>query len=109
MGLVVVPIIEGKLDAWKKFNEEVKSGSKKDDFNDLNQRYRLTRHNVWHAETPGGSMAVVLHEGPGSGEFMQALGQSNHPFDNWMKEQITEYHGMNFNEPPPGPPPEQLL
>ena len=109
MSLVLVPIVDGKLDAWKSFNEEMKSGSKKEDFNDLNQRYQLTRHNVWYAETPGGPMAVVLQEGPGSDEFMQALAQSNHSFDVWMKEQITEFHGMNFNEPPPGPPPQKLI
>jgi hypothetical protein len=109
MGLLVVPIIDGKLDAWKSFIEEVKSGSKKKDFNDLNRRYQLTRHDVWYAETPGGPMAVVLHEGSGADEFMQALAQSNHSFDIWMKEQITQHHGMNFNEPPPGPPPQKLI
>ena len=53
-------------------------------------------------------MAVVLHEGPGSDEFMQTLGQSDHSFDKWMKDQIGEYHNMDFNEPPPGPPPQKL-
>jgi len=109
MGLVLVPIVDGKLDAWKRFNEEINSGSKKDDFNDLNKRYNITRHSVWYAETPGGPMAVVLHEGPGSDDFMQALGQSNNEFDVWMKEKITEFHNMNFNEPPPGPPPQRLV
>ena len=109
MGLVVAPIVDGKLDAWKVFIEECKSGSKKENFNELNQRYKLTRHDIWYAETPGGPMAVVLHEGPGSNEFMQALGQSNNSFDVWMKEQITECHNMNFNEPPPGPPPQKMI
>ena len=109
MGLVVVPIVDGKLNAWKNFLEECKSGSKVEDFKDLNKRYKLTRHDVWHVETPNGSMAVVLHEGPGGDEFMQALSQSNHSFDLWMKEHIAEYHNLDFNAPPPGPPPEKLL
>ena len=108
MGIVLAPIVDGKLDAWKNFIEECKSGSKSEEFRDLNHRYNLTRHDIWHAETPAGSMAVVLHEGPGSDDFMQALGQSNHSFDEWMKDQIGEYHNMNFNEPPPGPPPQKL-
>jgi len=108
MGLVVAPIVDGKLDAWKGFVEECKSGSKSEGFHDLNQRYHLTRHDIWHAETPAGSMAIVLHEGPGSDDFMEALGQSDHSFDIWMKDQIVEYHNMNFNEPPPGPPPQKL-
>jgi hypothetical protein len=109
MGIVVVPVIDGKLDAWKRFNEDLKSGSRKDEFSDLNKRYQLTRHDVWYAETPGGPVAVVLHEGPGSDEFMQALGQSGHSFDVWMKEQISEFHNIDFNEPPPGPPPQKLI
>ena len=108
MGLVLAPIVDGKLDAWKDFIEECTTGSKSEGFRDLNQRYNLTRHDIWHAETPGGSMAVVLHEGPGSDQFMQALGQSDHSFDEWMKDQIGELHNMKFNEPPPGPPPQKM-
>ena len=108
MGLVLAPIVDGKLNAWKNFVEECKSGSKSEGFRDLNQRYSLTRHDIWHAETPAGSMAVVLHEGPGSDGFMQALGQSTHSFDEWMRGQIGEFHNMKFDEPPPGPPPQKL-
>ena len=54
-------------------------------------------------------MAVVLHEGPGSDEFMQALGKSDHSFDVWMRDQISDIHNMNFNEPPPGPPPQKMI
>jgi hypothetical protein len=109
MSLVVAPITDGKLDAWKGFLEECKSGSKKEAFRDLNKRYQLSRHDVWHVETPGGPMAVVLHEGPGADEFMQAIGRSDHPFDVWMRENISEFHNIHFDQPPPGPPPEKLL
>ena len=54
MGLVVAPIVDGKLDAWKSFIDNCKSGSKSEGFRDLNKRYNLTRHDIWHAETPGG-------------------------------------------------------
>lgn len=109
MGLLLAPIADGKLEAWKKFIEDMKSGSKKEDFSELNQRYGLTRHDVWYTETPEGPMAVVLHEGPGAEAFMQVLAQSDHSFDVWMREQITEFHNMNLNEPPPGPPPQKLI
>ncbi len=109
MGLVVAPIVDGKLDAWKSFIDNCKSGSKSEGFQDLNKRYNLTRHDIWHAETPGGPMAVVLHEGPGSDDFMQALGKSDHSFDEWMRDQISDIHNMNFNEPPKGPPPQKMI
>jgi len=108
MGLVVAPIVDGKFDAWTEFMEKCVSGSEKEKFRDLNQRYKLTRHDIWYAETPGGPMAVVLHEGPGSDEFMPALSKSDHSFDVWMKEQITECHNMSFDGPPPGPPPKKM-
>jgi hypothetical protein len=108
MGLVVAPIVDGKLDAWKSFIKECKSGSKSEEFRDLNQRYKLTRHDIWHAETPAGPMAVVLHEGPGADTFMQDIGQSDNSFDKWMRDQIGEFHNINFNEPPPGPPPQLM-
>ena len=66
MGLVLAPIVEGKLDSWKSWNAEL-AGAKKSEFDEFNQRYGLTRHDVWLAETPGGPMAVVMHEGPGGG------------------------------------------
>lgn len=108
MGLLLIPIVDGKIDAYKKFVEEMISGSKREGFNDLNKRYQLTRHDVWYCETPGGPMAAVLHEGPGAEEFMQAFAQSTHSYDVWMRERVSEFHNMDFNEPPPGPPPEKL-
>jgi hypothetical protein len=108
MGLVIAPIVDGKVDAWKSFIKECKSGSKSKEFRDLNQRYKLTRHDIWYAETPAGPVAVVLHEGPGGDAFMHDIGQSDNSFDKWMRDQISEFHNINFDEPPPGPPPQLM-
>ena len=108
MGLVIAPIQEGKLDAWKSWNAEL-TGSKKSEFDEFNLRYGLTRHNVWLAETPGGPVAVVLHEGPGGESFMQRLAQSDHGFDVAMKESIEKFHNMDLAGPPPGPPPKKMI
>ena len=83
MGLVVAPILEGKLEAWKSWNGELTS-SRKNEFDEFNQRYGLSRHDIWLVEAPNGAMAVVLHEGPGADSFMQKLGQSDNSFDQWM-------------------------
>ena len=107
MGLVIAPILEGKLEDWKNWTSAF-AGSKKSEFEALNKRYGLTRHDVWHAETPGGHVAVVLHEGPGSETFMQKLGQSEDPFDKLMAKSIQDFHGMDLKSPPPGPPPTKM-
>jgi len=107
MGLVVVPVVKGKEEAWKSWAKNL-NGEMKKDFDDLNKRHGLTRHDVWAVETPNGLMAAVLHEGPGADSFMQAVAASDHAFDVSMKESIESFHGMNLSAPPPGPMPEKL-
>jgi hypothetical protein len=108
MGLVLVPIVPEKLESWKEWINEI-STTKIDEFNDFNSRMNLSGHKVWLAQTPGGPMAVVSHEGPGGDEMMQKLAASDHPFDQWFMERVSEFHGMDFSQPPPGPMPEQMI
>jgi hypothetical protein len=108
MGLMVVPIIPGKVEEWKRWTEKLK-GEKKAEFDDLNKRHGITRHDAWLAETPAGSVAVVLHEGTGSDFFMQNVGASKNAFDIWFRESVQGFHGMDLNAPPPGPMPVKVL
>ena len=108
MGVVLAPIVEGKLDAWKAWIAEME-GSAKTELTEFNRRYGLTRHAAWLAETPAGPMVVALHQGPGSDDLMTKLGPSQHEFDVWFKEKIKEVHGLDFTQPPPGPMPEIYL
>jgi hypothetical protein len=107
MGLVVVPVLKGREEEWKSWSRKLK-GEMKKDFDDLNQRHGLTRHDVWAVETPDGLLAVVLHEGPGADSFMHDIAVSDHPTDIRMKESIEKFHGMDMSGPPPGPMPEKM-
>jgi hypothetical protein len=108
MGLLLAPILEDKLEAWKSWSAEI-TGEKRKEFEDLNRRYELTRHDAWLAETPNGPVAVVLQEGSGGDTFMQKLAQSNNPFDIYMKQKIESFHGMDLSAPPPGPAPVKMI
>ncbi len=108
MGLVVAPILKGKEEEWKNWCLKQK-GEKKKEFEDLNKRHGLTRHDVWAVETPNGLMAVVLHEGPGADSFMHNIAVSENSVDKQMRESIEKFHGMNLNAPPPGPMPVKLI
>lgn len=108
MGLVVAPILEGKLDAWKNWVAEFKV-ARKGEFDEFNERYGLTRHDIWLVESPSGPMAVVLHEGPGADAFMEKVMHSENGFDNTFTKNLSEFHGMDPNSPPPGPPPVKVL
>jgi hypothetical protein len=108
MGLILAPIMEGKVEGWKNWTKEL-TGPKKVEFADFNKRYEVSRHSAWLAETPGGTVAVVLHEGPGTDTFLQKLGQSDHPFDKSFVKAIEEFNGMDLKSPPPGPPPVKMI
>ncbi len=108
MALIVAPILEGKLDAWKQWIADLQ-GSRKQELTDLNRRYGLTKHAAWRSETPMGTVVVAVHEGPGADELMPKLGPSQHEFDLWFKQQLLEFHGMDATQPPPGPMPELFL
>lgn len=108
MGLIVAPVVKGKEKEWRSWAEKLK-GEMKNDYDDLNKRHRLTRHDVWAVETPNGLLAVVLHEGPGADSFMQNVAASDHPTDILMREHIEKFHGMDMSAPPPGPMPEKLV
>ncbi len=108
MGVIVAPILEGKVETWKQWIEEVQR-SRGQELTDLNRRYSLTRHAAWLTETPSGTVVVALHQGPGGEEFMAKLGPSQHEFDVWFKQKILEIHGIDATQPPPGPMPELYL
>jgi len=103
MGAIMVPILPGKVDAWKQMAETLKSRS--DEFADFNSRMGLTRHRAWLQQAPdGGHAAIALHEGPGADTFMQKLAESNHPFDVEFKGYMRDLHGMDFSAAPPPMP-----
>ena len=103
MGVVLVPILEGKFDSWKQWAAALNNS---EDMKDLNSRYGLTRHAAWLVETPSGPAVIALHEGPGSDEFMQKLASSDNAVDVRFKDSLKEFHGMDLTQPPPGPMPE---
>ena len=106
MGIVLAPILEGKVDAWKQFTKDFESSGELADFN---QRHGLTRHRAWLAETPAGTAVIALHEGPGSDEFMMKLATSDHQGDAKFREFLKDVHGLDFSQPLPGPLPELML
>lgn len=109
MPLVVAPVLEGKVEAWKQWTASLRGGELEGDFRDLNERYGLTRHDAWLVPTPNVMMVAVLQEGPGAETFIQKLGESSHPVDEAFKKRIAEYNGFDVSDSPPGPLPELLL
>ena len=108
MGLVLAPIQDGKLEAYKSWIKEI-TENRMEAFNDMNKRHGITRHEVWLAETVTGPLVAVIHEGPGADEFMPNVANSKNDFDVWFRDAIMDLHGMDLGAPPPGPLPERMI
>ena len=59
--------------------------------------------------TPMGDLLVLQLEGKSPEEAFAAFGADNSPFGQWFKEQVKKAHGVDFTQPPPGPPPELIF
>ena len=83
------PILPGKLEAWKQFNDEI-NGPRRKEFDDQQKRAGITRQRVWLQQTPGGDMALVVQEGEEPQRAMEALATSTDAFDVWFRERIKD-------------------
>jgi len=101
--LVVAPFADGTGEAWLAFLTEFTADT--EGAVEFNKRHNLTRQAGWIAQTPGGPVAVVIHEGPGAADLMMAMGASDHEYDVALVAKLEELHGIDFSAPPPGPPP----
>jgi hypothetical protein len=105
---LATPIIEGREEDWKDFMRQL-AGPRADEFQDMNRRYGLERHEAWLQESDDGpALSIVFMEGPGAQEFDAKVARSDHPFDRWFLEQLGEVHPID-PEADPGPPPERWL
>ena len=107
MGVVLVPLIDGKVDACKEWCSDL-NGPRNAEITDFNNRYGLTKHESWLTEPPGCPMVIAIHEGPGGADLMPKLGPSQETFDLDFKARLMEFHGMDVTKPPPGLMPEQF-
>lgn len=100
MDAFAAPIKPGKADAWKAWIAEL-NGSRKGEFEAMNQRMGLTTHAAWLQENPDGSqLAVVVVDGPGAAEFLGKLAVSDEEFDTWFRSNVEDVHPMDLSGPP---------
>jgi hypothetical protein len=108
MAALAIPILPGKVEAWKAWAGEL-NGVKKAEFADFSKRFGLTRHAAYLQATPDGHhFAIVVVEGPGADTYMEKLAKSTDKRDASFKEFVAEVHGLDLNGPLP-PAPELVL
>lgn len=97
-----VPILPGKTEQWKSFADEI-VGARLSEFEHSQQELGISTENWYLQQTPQGDMAIIYMEGEDPAAALAELGQSQGSFEVWFKAQALEIHGMDLNQPMPGP------
>lgn len=93
------PILEGKMETWKKFGGEL-AGARKAEYEKSRARMGVEVEKVFHQQGPKGeSMAVVVWKGKNLKEATKKMAESKDPFDVWFRDQLKAIHGMDFSQP----------
>lgn len=79
MGVLLAPIVKGKLEAWKAWTREM-MGPRAAEFKEFNKRHGLTPHAAWLVETPTGfdGGRISLPPWTSANEAAGKLEQGNH-------------------------------
>ena len=93
--ILTFPILDGKVEAWRRFCQEL-SGFRRKPYEASRQRLGITREQLALVDTAFGATAVTTLEAP---DVAQALGKiiaSKLSFDIWYRERLQELHGVDL-------------
>ena len=76
-------------------------GARRDDYEAALREAGITRHAIWHQETPNGTVAVVYVEGDDPADAIAQFGASDQPLNAWFRDQMQEVHGIDISQGAP--------
>lgn len=92
-----VPILPGKLEAWKASIAEI-YGPRMADFRRSRERLGISRELAALVQTPQGDFASIFLEAEDLAVVFEGLATSNDPFDVWFRQNAAELHGLIIEE-----------
>lgn len=98
----VSPILPGKLEAWRRFNQET-LGRWASEHDAANRQNGVTRELAWLQQTPDGAMAIVYLEIDDVERLFQAMASADSAYSTWFRQQLLEIHGLDLAAPSNGP------
>ncbi len=104
---LALPCLPGGAQALRELADAC-NGSRRREFEAFHRRVGLTEERWYLQQTPQGEIFILTLAGDPEGAIAKLRG-SDHPFDRWFKEQARAVHGIDFDQPLPGPPPEQIF
>ncbi len=106
--LFALPILPGKTEKGREFLREL-GGARKEQFDASERRLDIGKE-VWAIQRMGeDDIFVVYFAGRNIGEAFKQFAASRDEFDQWLKRQLGEITGADFNAPPSGPISEILV
>jgi hypothetical protein len=96
-----VPVLAGKEQLDRETLDEM-AESRSDEYEAVLKEAGVTRHAVWHEQTPDGTLALVYIEAD-TPDAAERLTTSDAPISRFFIERMHEVHGIDISHQPPPP------
>jgi hypothetical protein len=103
-----LPILPGQTDAFRRLAQELQ-GPQRSEMEHLLRRADVTVEHWYLQTTPQGALCIVYLEAADLARAFQVFAADDAPFARWYKQQLHALHGIDFNQPLPGPIAEAVL
>ena len=94
--ILTLPIVAGKVEAWRRFCQEM-SDSRKSGHEAARLQQGITRERLALIETEYGSAAVTTFEADDVSRALNEILTSMLPFDRWYREQVQILHNITLD------------
>jgi hypothetical protein len=94
---IAIPILKGKTEQWKKFNDEL-NGRYKKEFNESRKNLGVHERTFLQSTPSMGDLALVTLEGENPEAAFQKFGQGTDEFTKWFNSQVKEIHGIDLSQ-----------
>jgi len=105
---MMMPILPGKTTKLEEFAKTL-TGPRKKEFAESEKLFKTSKESWFVQNTSAGDMCIVYAEMKDPEKNLADWMASKRPFELWLKEQIKDITGVDFNNPPSGGLPRQIL
>ena len=102
------PVLAGKRDQLRSFARKLE-GEKRLEFEASQRGFGISKEGWFLREDADGDTVVVYVEAEDVAKALGALVQSKEPVDLWLKQEVAEITGIDFNNPPRATPFQPIL
>lgn len=94
---IAIPVLKGKTEQWKKFNDEL-NGRYKKEFEASRKDLGVQERTFLQSTSDMGDLVLVTLEGANPEAAFQKFGQGTDEFSKWFNAQVKELHGIDLSQ-----------